>query len=81
MAITVHETGAIMIDGQESVTLYRLMTLRSALRLEALGLRATRGPTALSIVKGELGLKGSRDRVLAQLDSFISDCKLMHDAR
>jgi hypothetical protein len=81
MSITVHETGAIMIDGQESVTLYRLMTLRSALRLEALGLRVTRGPTALSILKSELGFKGSRDNVLAQLDAFIAECKLMHDAR
>jgi len=80
MAITTTPEGTLVVDGQESVALYRLMTLRSAMRLEALGLKMTRGPSALSIVKRELGFRGSRERVLAQLEAHIDNCKRMHDA-
>ena len=80
MAITMTPEGALVVDGQASVALYRLMMLRSALKLEAIGLKMTRGPSALSIAKAELGFKGSREKVLAQLESFIDDCKQMHNA-
>lgn len=39
----------------EGITMYRLLALRSAVKLEALGMRR-RGPSASSIVKAELGL-------------------------
>lgn len=79
MSITVSGTGAVMIDGRESVALYRLFTLRAALRLEAAGLKR-RGPSALSIVKQEFGLKGSRAKVTEQFEAFVDDCKRMHAA-
>ena len=45
----------------------RLLTLRQMLRLEMRGMSKSRGPTAYSILK-TLGFKGSREKVLAQLD-------------
>ena len=56
MAIEVTETGATVITGGE-IQVYRLLTLRHALKAETVGLRLTRGRSALSIVKAETGLK------------------------
>lgn len=50
----------------EQIAMYRLATLRSALRLEIAGL-SRRGQTAYSILKQEFGYKGNRERVLAQV--------------
>lgn len=47
----------------------RLLTLRQMLRLEMRGMSISRGPTAYSILKS-LGFKGSREKVLAQLDEI-----------
>lgn len=64
--------GGVVIDGAASVHLARLMALGAALSLEIrLGLRVSRGRTAYSILKREYGLKGSRERVLAQVDKML----------
>jgi hypothetical protein len=56
MAIEVTESGAMVITGGE-IQVYRLLTLRHALQVETIGLRLTRGRSALAIVKAETGLK------------------------
>jgi len=56
MAIEVTESGAMVITGGE-IQVYRLLTLRHALKAETVGLRLTRGRSALAIVKAETGLK------------------------
>jgi hypothetical protein len=56
MAIEVTESGAMVITGGE-IQVYRLLTLRHALQVEKIGLRLTRGRSALAIVKAETGLK------------------------
>jgi hypothetical protein len=56
MAIEVTESGAMVITGGE-IQVYRLLTLRHALEAETVGLRLTRGRSALAIVKAETGLK------------------------
>ncbi len=75
--IETSETGAMIITG-EHVALYRLMTLRSGLRLEIQGLRMSRGRTCYAIVKSELGFKGNKARVLTQLDAHIETWKEAH---
>jgi hypothetical protein len=50
----------------------RLLTLRQMLRLEMLGMSKSRGPTAYSTLK-TMGYKGSREKVLAQLDEWRND--------
>ena len=55
------------------IALYRLATLRSALKLESKGLRMSKGPTALSILRSEFGYKGKRDAILAQVTQDVAE--------
>jgi len=57
----------------EQIALYRLATLRSALKLESRGLRISKGPTALSILRSEYGYKGKREAILAQVTQDVAD--------
>ena len=59
-----------VIDEPSQIDRFRLLTLRSALKLEVLGLRR-RGPSVYSIVKKEFGFLGSRKSVLRQLNELI----------
>lgn len=52
------------------IALFRLMTLRGALKMEILGV-TRRGRSVYAIVKEELGLKGTKQRVLDQLTDII----------
>ena len=52
----------------------RILTLRSALKLECLGMKR-RGQSAYSIVKSEFGFKGNKKSVLAQLEQIIEGIK------
>lgn len=56
------------------IALARLMTLRSMLKLEMKGM-ARRGRSAYAIIKAELDLKGTRQRVLDQLTDIIEKQK------
>jgi len=47
----------------------RLLTLRSMLMLEMKGMHR-RGRSAYAILKSEYGLKGTREKVLSQLDDI-----------
>lgn len=60
-----------ILDTPEQIQMGRLITLKHALRLEIAGLRKSRGPSAYSIVKKELGFKGSREKVYDQLKEYI----------
>ncbi len=51
----------------------RLLVLRSMLELELKGMRRSRPPSAYMIIKKELGLSGSRERVLAQMDEIRNE--------
>jgi hypothetical protein len=47
----------------------RLLTLRTALKLEIQGIKVIKGTTAYAVLK-RIGFKGSREKVLAQLDEI-----------
>ena len=47
----------------------RLLTLRQMLKLELKGMSKSKGPTAYSTLK-MLGFKGTRERVLSQLNDI-----------
>jgi len=49
----------------------RLLALQSGMKLEAKGLRMSRGKTAMAIVKQEFGFKGNRSKIQAQLQTVI----------
>jgi len=59
-----------MLTTPNQIALFRLMALRSMLKLEMKGM-ARRGRSAYAIIKDERGLKGTRQRVLEQLDAII----------
>lgn len=75
--MAIHETkdGSIIVTGSGSIQLFRLMTLRSMLKLELSGLRVSKGRTAYSILKSELRLHGQRQAVLAQVDALLNTYK------
>jgi succinylarginine dihydrolase len=52
---------------EEQIVNARLLTLRAMLKLEMKGMKRSRAPSAYSMLK-QLGYKGSREVVLAQLD-------------
>lgn len=71
MAIEKTETGAIIFTN-ESVNIYRLLTIRAGLKAEAMGMRLTRkAPSCLSIVKKEFGFKGNLAKVTAQYEAML----------
>lgn len=61
----------MILDQPEQIEHFRLLTLRQALKLELKGLKMSRGRTAYSIIKSELGLKGSREAVFKQLSALL----------
>lgn len=71
MSVEVTEHGTI-IDG-DSIAIARLMTLRAGVKLEARGIRVSKGRSCMAIVKKEFGLKGNRAKVLSFLDEHIMD--------
>ena len=64
----------IIADTPYKIELYRLLTLRGALKLELKGIKH-RGRTAYSVLKQELGIKGDRQKVLDQVNQMIQAMK------
>jgi hypothetical protein len=60
-----------VLHEQEQIAMFRLLTLRQALKLEMMGMKMSRGKTAYSIIKAELGLKGSRETVFKELSIIL----------
>lgn len=48
----------------------RRLTLRQMLKLEIRGLSKSRGPSAYSTLKSVYGYKGTREKVLSELDAW-----------
>ena len=69
--IEFHE-GGTMITG-DHIPFYRLLVMRKGLQMEIEGLRISRGRTCYALAKSELGFRGNRDKVLAQLEDYIAD--------
>ena len=65
----------MIIDKPEQIALYQMLVLRSALKLEILGLKMSRGRTAYSAIKKEYNLKGSRQKVYDTMTEIIDTIK------
>jgi hypothetical protein len=59
-------------DNPQTIALFRMKTLRGALKLETLGMKRN-GRSVYSIVKEEFGFKGSKQKVLEQLEVKINE--------
>ena len=60
-----------MYDSPEEIALFRMKSLRGALKLEILGMKR-RGRSVYSIVKEEFGFKGNKQKVLEQLEKVLT---------
>lgn len=67
--ITQHSDGMVVITGDD-VGRYRLLTLRSALKLEVLGMTHS-GGSVCAVIKREFNLKGNKAKVLAQFEAHL----------
>ena len=65
-------SGTITITGKENIANVRLITLRSALKLELLGMKR-RGRSVYSIIKEEFGLKGNKQKVFDQFSKIVQE--------
>ena len=63
----------MIIDKPEQIALYQMLVLRSALKLEMLGLKMSKGRTAYSAIKQMFNLKGSRQKVLNIFNEIIKE--------
>jgi hypothetical protein len=61
-----------IILGRDNIAMARLLTLRSMLSLECKGM-TRRGRSAYSIIKAEFGLKGSKQKVYDQFNTYVED--------
>ena len=66
-----HGNGGMTITG-EHIELYRLLALKAALRLEIRGMRR-RGRSVGLILKTEFGFKGTKPKLLDQLEAMIKE--------
>lgn len=68
--VQVTESGATIITG-EHIRLYSLISLKQAIVLEGKGMRLSRGISAMALAKKRYGLKGGRDKIIAQMQALI----------
>ena len=65
----------MIIDKPEQIALYQMLVLRSALKLEMLGLKMSRGRTAYSAIKHMFNIKGNRQKVFDIFSEIIEEQK------
>lgn len=67
------EDGTVIASGARATSIYRILALKSALKLETLGMKMSRGVNAAQLVRDEFGWK-TRDKkqLLAQLEEWIA---------
>ena len=63
----------MIIDKPEQIALYQMLVLRSALKLEMLDMKMSRGRTAYSAIKQMFNIKGSRQKVLDIFNEIIKE--------
>jgi len=64
----------ITLETPQQIDMGRFIILRSALKLECLGM-TRRGQSAYSILKAEYGFKGNKKSVLQQVEQIIEEVK------
>ena len=64
----------IVANKPHEIEWVRLLYLRYGLRMEVVGLKS-RGRSAYSIAKEELGIKGNKQKVLEQVNEMIQSVK------
>ena len=63
-----------VLDTPEKIDMFDFISLRSALKLETIGMKR-RGQSAYSIIKARYGFKGNKNSVLEQMEQIIKEAK------
>jgi len=61
----------MILDTPDAIARYQLAVIKGRLKLEIKGMKFSRGETAYAAAKRLYGVKGSREKVLAQLQDMI----------
>ena len=62
----------MLITGSNNIEMHRLCVLKSALKLEILGMKRSRNQrSAYSLIKAEFGFNGNKKNVFNQLEEYI----------
>jgi hypothetical protein len=64
------DNSGFVITGEANIRMWRMLTMKHALRLECLGMKHSQG-SVYALVKREFGFKGNKARVLEQLTAHI----------
>jgi hypothetical protein len=75
----IEETGGGMMITGIHVKLYRMLSMRGAIKLESMGMKHSRG-SITALAKREFGWTGNRAKILALLDAEIEKFKAEHPA-
>lgn len=57
------------------VQIFQLMTIKSAMDLERLGMRHSSGKSAHSLAKNILGIKGNRQKIYNEFCKYLAEAK------
>lgn len=55
----------------ENITIYQLIQWKHAIRLEAKGMKHSSGRSVTAHAKRQLGIRGSREKVLAHVEALV----------
>ena len=61
----------MVLDKPELKEGFRLLQLKSALKLELIGMKMWRGQSAYARIKEEFGLRGSKQKVFDQFEELL----------
>lgn len=64
-----------MIFTGSQIEVVRLLSLKAMLKLELKGLKRSKSPSAYMIIKRDLGITGTRENVLKQVDKIVDNLK------
>jgi len=68
-----HNDGPIVLDTPQAIAAYRLLALRSSLKLELLGMKRSRRPSAYAIICREFKFAGSPLTVYEMFSSYLRE--------
>ena len=69
----------IMCDTPEKIQFFRMLALKSALKLEIKTGMRRRGRSAYAIIKEEFGFTGGKKKVLQQFEDFLKETYNMEE--
>jgi hypothetical protein len=69
-------SSAVIFSGEDGVNLYRMATIIMGMKAEMRGMRLTsKAPSCFTIARREYGLRGSKEKILADMTALYHNAK------